>query len=44
MRMLKKIQLAARRRANFFVGRNSNGADDQSNMVDSKTTVTKKKK
>jgi hypothetical protein len=42
--MLKKIQLAARRRANFFVGRNSNGADDQSNMVDSKTTVTKKKK
>ena len=44
MRILKKIQLAARRRANFFVGRNSNGADDQTNLVDLKVTVTKKKK
>ena len=44
MRILKRIQLAARRRANFFVGRNSNGADDQSNLTDSKAIVTKKKK
>lgn len=44
MRILKKIQSAARRRANFFVGRNSNGLDDQSNLADMKTTVIKKKK
>jgi len=44
MRILKKIQLAARRRAHFFVGRNSNGADDQTNLVDLKVTVNKKKK
>ncbi len=44
MRILKKIQSAARRRANFFVGRNSIGLDDQSNLADMKTTVIKKKK
>jgi len=44
MRILKKIQLAARRRANFFVGRNSNAVDDQSNLVDLKATVNKRKK
>ena len=44
MRLLKKIQSAARRRANFFVGRNSNATDDQMNTVDSKVVATKKKK
>jgi len=44
VRILKKIQSAARRRANFFVGRNSIGLDDQSNLADMKTTVIKKKK
>ncbi|MBA4740542.1 MAG: hypothetical protein H2061_05545 [Burkholderiales bacterium] len=44
MRLLKKIQSAARRRANFFVGRHSNAAEDQSSVVNLKNTVTKKKK
>lgn len=44
MRILKKIQSASRRRANFFVGRNSIGLGDQSNLSGMKTTVIKKKK
>lgn len=44
MRLLKKIQSAARRRANFFVGRNSNVTHDQTNTVGLKIIVNKKKK
>lgn len=44
MRILKKIQSAARRRANFFVGRNSIGLGDQNNLAGMKTAVIKKKK
>ena len=29
MRLLKKLQSAARRRANFFVGKNSSHSDEQ---------------
>jgi len=29
MRLLKKLQSAARRRANFFVGKNSSNLDEQ---------------
>ena len=38
MRLLKKLQSAARRRANFFVGKNSGNSDEQN------TTRTVKKR
>ena len=43
MRLMKKINSAARRRANFFTGRNSNPTDEQNNATIVKKNVHRKK-
>ena len=44
MRLMKKIHSAARRRTNFFTGRNSNLTDEQNNATIVKNHVHKKKR
>ena len=43
MRLMKKIHSAARRRANFFTGRNTNPTDEQNNATIVKKNVHRKK-
>lgn len=43
MRLMKKIHSAARRRANFFTGRNSNPTDEQNNATIVKKMFIEKK-